>query len=109
MRPRRNPLVAPESVRAALAVGLMLFDAGYGGKGLRPETVRWARRLASGEPITREKATKMRAWFARHTAAKAESAARKRDGMSPASVAYLLWGGTPAISWSKRVVRLLAR
>ena len=79
--------------------GLTLFEGGYGGKGLRPETVKWARLLAEGEPITREKAVKMRAWFARHTAAKAENAARKRDVASPANVAYLLWGGTPAIAW----------
>lgn len=104
-----GPVVAPKSVRHALNIGLILFDAGYGGKGLRPETVRWARLLADGEPITLEKAVKMRAWFARHTAAKAESDARKRDAMSPANVAYLLWGGTPAIEWSERAVRLLAR
>lgn len=102
-------LVAPASVRAALRRGLALFEDGYGGKGLRPETVQWARRLADGESITRDKAVKMRAWFARHTAAKAESAARRRDARSPANVAYLLWGGTPAIAWSRRVVRSFGR
>lgn len=101
-------LAAPASVRAALRRGLALFAAGHGGKGLRPETVAWARRLARGEPITREKAVKMRAWFARHVA-RAEVAARRRDPSSPASVAYLLWGGRPAIAWSQRVVRSFDR
>lgn len=102
-------LTAPVEVRNALRRGLTLFEGGYGGKGLRPETVKWARLLAEGEPITREKAVKMRAWFARHTAAKAENAARKRDVASPANVAYLLWGGTSAIAWSRRVVRAFGK
>lgn len=103
--PSTAMLTAPVEVRNALRRGLTLFEEGHGGNGLRPETVKWARLLAEGEPITRDKAVKMRAWFARHTAAKAEVAARRRDPRSPANVAYLLWGGFGAIAWSRKVVR----
>ena len=90
-------LSAPAAVRSALRKGLALVREGYAGKGLRGKTVEWAERLANGEPIDYAKAKKMRGWFARHGVAKAESAKRLRDPKSPASVAYLLWGGTPSI------------
>lgn len=94
-------LTAPAAVRSALRKGLVLVREGYAGKGLRGETVRWAERLADGEPIDYAKAKKMRGWFARHGVAKAESAKRLRDPKSPASVSYLLWGGTPSIPFRK--------
>lgn len=92
---------APASVRAQLRRGLALVEQGHAGNGLRGETVTWARRLADGDPISREKAIKMRAWFARHGVAKLESARRLRDPTSPAAVAYLLWGGTPSIGYRR--------
>ena len=92
-------LVAPASVRARLREGLALELAGYGGKGLVDETVDWAARLARGEPIDCAKARKMRGWFARHGVAVDESARRLRDPHSPAAVAWLLWGGDPAIPY----------
>jgi hypothetical protein len=94
-------LTAPASVRTALRRGLALVAAGHAGKGLRGETVRWAERLAQGEPISLQKARKMRAWFARHGAAPAESARRMRDPTSPAAVAWLLWGGTPSVAYRR--------
>lgn len=75
----RNPGgdgVPPVSVRRALRAGLELHRRGFGGDGLVDDTVAWARRLERGEPITPEKARAMRAWFARHGASPAESAAR---------------------------------
>lgn len=92
-------LTAPAAVRAALRRGLQLVRDGHAGRGLRGETVRWAERLAVGDPISREKAVKMRAWFARHGAARAESARRMRDPTAPSAVAYLLWGGSPSIPY----------
>lgn len=92
-------LTAPAAVRAALRRGLQLVRDGHAGRGLRGETVRWAERIADGDPITREKAVKMRAWFARHGVARAESARRMRDPQSPAAVAWLTWGGTPSIPY----------
>lgn len=100
---------APESVRKNLREGLRLYKMGFGGKGLMPETVDWARHLADGEEITYQKAVKMRAWFARHGASgTAETARRNRDPLSPAMVAWLLWGGDQAIKWSNDVCEYLA-
>tara|TARA_R100001129_G_C5300539_1_gene242429 strand:+ start:151 stop:423 length:273 start_codon:yes stop_codon:yes gene_type:complete len=56
--------------------------------------MRTARRLASGK-IDIEQAILMRAWFARHGASPKEKEARK-DKTSKASLAWRLWGGTPA-------------
>jgi hypothetical protein len=81
--------------------GLALVTAGKAGRGLRGETTAWARHLANGIPITDAKARKMRAWFARHGAAVAESARRMRDPESPAAVAWLLWGGDPSVAYRK--------
>lgn len=92
---------APAAVRASLRRGLALVRDGYAGRGLRGETVEWADRLARGEPITDAKARKMRAWFARHGVAAAEAARRMRDPTSPAAVAWLLWGGDPAIPYRR--------
>lgn len=110
-------LKAPISVRSQLTQGLDLWRRGLGGAGLRQETIDWARRLTSGQGITPEKARKMAAWFARHGASPLEVAARKRQalqlqngtlrGRAPALVAWLLWGGDPAVEWSQRVVALL--
>lgn len=104
----------PEAVQRAFRQGLDLYARGLGGEGLRPETVAWARRLARGEAITPEKARKMTAWFARHGASPGEVAARKRQaaelargtlrGKAPALVAWLLWGGDPAVTWSRGLV-----
>jgi hypothetical protein len=112
-------LKAPTSVRSQLHQGLELWRRGLGGDGLRQETIDWARRLTSGQDITLEKARKMAAWFARHGASPLEVAARKRQalqlqngtlrGRAPALVAWLLWGGDPAVDWSQRVVALLER
>lgn len=92
-------LTAPASVRTQFRKGIALVRDGYAGRGLRGETVRWAERLADGEPITLAKARKMRAWFARHGAAVAESARRMRDPKAPSAVAWLLWGGDPSIPY----------
>lgn len=98
---RAVTLTAPASVRRMLRRGLALVAAGRGGKGLRGETVRWAQDLADGLPVTPAKARKMKAWFARHGAAKAESARRMRDAESPAAVAWLLWGGDPSVAYRR--------
>lgn len=93
-RPRLQ--LPPRDVAARFAQGLELLRAGHRGRGLQPETVRWAERLAAREPITIEKARAMAAWLRRHGASPAEVAARLRDPESPAAVAWLLWGGDPS-------------
>jgi hypothetical protein len=97
-----NPRVPPLTVRRAFQRGVDLYDAGYGGRGLRDNTVAWARRLAAGGAIDRVKADLMRGWIARHGASPREARARARDGKSPASVAWLLWGADPAIPYARR-------
>lgn len=95
----------PAGVRSACARGIALREEGYGGDGLRPATVAWARRLSAGERVSPEKARKMNAWFARHGASPEENRARREDKTSPAWVAWLLWGGDAGRSWSARLVR----
>ncbi len=97
-----NARVPPREVRRAFQRGVDLYDAGYGGRGLRPETVAWARRLAAGGAIDHEKADLMRRWIARHGAAPPEAGARARDVRSPAAVAWLLWGADPSILYRRR-------
>lgn len=95
----------PAGVRGACARGIALREEGYGGDGLQPETVAWARRLSAGERVSPEKARNMNAWFARHGASPDENRARREDKTSPAWVAWLLWGGDAGRSWSARLVR----
>lgn len=97
----------PQGVRDACARGVALYEEGYGGDGLRPATVRWARRLARGEDVTPAKAQKMAAWFARHAESPGEAEARRTDKKSPAWVAWLLWGGDDGRVWSEKIVRQL--
>ncbi len=92
-------------MRDALRRGLELHAEGYGGDGLAPETVPWARRLARGEAVSVEKARAMRAWFARHETSPGEAEARRDDKTSPAWVAWLLWGGDAGKSWSSKIMR----
>lgn len=101
----------PRDVISELQAGLRLYERGYGGDGLRPETVKWARRMVAGEDISPEKFVLMRNWLSRHGASDAEVAARHRqeqsvsDGRpskSPALVAWLLWGGDSAVKFTSK-------
>ena len=99
-------LKAPSSVRAELRRGLKWHEEGHSGDGLKPETVAWARKLADGAEITRDKAVKMSAWLARHAADKSGKGFSPGEGYpSPGRVAWALWGGDPAIGWSAKLVR----
>lgn len=99
-------LTAPESVRAELRRGLAWHKEGHGGAGLVPATVSWARKLAEGGEINRDKAVKMRAWLARHEVDKKGKGFSPGDGYpSPGRVAWALWGGDPAVGWSAKLVR----
>ena len=99
-------LTPPQGVREALRRGLKLHEEGASGDGLQPETVAWARRMAAGEPASREKIIKMRAWHARH-------AVDRRPGWdsppTPGYVAWLLWGGEPGRVWSQKVGEMIDR
>lgn len=68
-----------------------------GNKRVAGTGMRTARRLVSGA-IDEQQLILMRAWFARHGASIKEKEQRK-DRTSKASIAWRLWGGTPAISF----------
>lgn len=94
----------PAAVRRACADGLAMYRAGYGGKGLRPETIEWAKRIARGEPVSEEKIRKMGPWFARHAIdIKPDSKRRKTPGW----VAWQLWGGYAGRRWAAGIVATL--
>lgn len=99
VRALAGELAAPSVVRRALVRGLELLDAGHGGRGLDPATVRGARALARGASCTRAKASKAVRWFQRNRRF-AHAPAR-----SPAGVAWLLWGGAAGRVWFGRVLR----
>ena len=69
--------------------------------------MRTARRLVSGA-VDYDQLILMRAWFKRHGASEDESQKRK-DKTSKASIAWRLWGGTPAISWINSSIRELEK
>ncbi len=96
-------LEAPAAVRRALEKGLDLRGE-YGGKGLVPTTITWAKKLAKGAPITPQKARKMHAYFARHAVDKRPHWDKPP---TPGYVAWLLWGGDAARTWVNKVLKSL--
>ncbi len=96
----------PDGVKAELRKGLKWHEEGHSGDGLVAATVSWARRMASGQDISPEKAVKMRAWLARHESDKSgEGFSPGEDGFpSPGRVAWALWGGDAAKGWSSKLV-----
>lgn len=88
-------------VRAACKRGLKLHEEGYSGDGLMPDTVAWARKLASGQAWSPEKAVKARAWFERH---ESDKKSPKWNDPSPGKVAWLLWGGDAGRSQVNKIV-----
>lgn len=94
-------LTPPKGVREACARGVELYEEGHGGDGLVPATIQWARRLARGEPATRDKLVQMRAWHARHASDKTEG---WDNPPTPGYVAFMLWGGDAGRSWAEATV-----
>lgn len=85
----------------AARLGLLLYADGRGGKGLRPETIEWAKRIARRATVDPGRLRIMAAWHARH-------AVDRRPGWAypptPGYVAFLLWGGLPAARYVTRVI-----
>tara|TARA_R110002020_G_scaffold35192_2_gene106287 strand:+ start:456 stop:3371 length:2916 start_codon:yes stop_codon:yes gene_type:complete len=101
----------PSGVRNEMKRGLKWHEQGLSGDGLTAATVSWARRIVSGEPITKDKAIKMRAWLKRHEVDKQGEGFRpgEKGFPSPGRVAWALWGGDPAVPFSNRLVSQLER
>ena len=91
--------------------GLQWHDEGHSGDGLNPATVGWATRMVNGSDISPDKAIKMRAWLARHETDKEGEGfyPGQRGFPSPGRVAWALWGGDPAKSWSNKLVNQMQR
>tara|TARA_Y100000004_G_scaffold197132_1_gene269947 strand:- start:1955 stop:3127 length:1173 start_codon:yes stop_codon:yes gene_type:complete len=89
-----------------LQKGLQWHEEGHSGDGLNPDTVGWATRMVNGSDISPDKAIKMRAWLARHETDKEGEGfyPGQRGFPSPGRVAWALWGGDPAKSWSNKLV-----
>ena len=97
----------PEGVKAEMRRGLKWHEEGHSGDGLVPATVSWARRMAGGDPISRDKVVKMRAWLKRHEVDKQGQGFKpgERGFPSPGRVSWALWGGDPAVTWSEKLVK----
>jgi len=92
----------------------------FAGDGLRPQTVREARQMVSGD-ISADKVRRMAAWLARHAtdlnSPRADDyLSGKRERPTPGQVAWLLWGGDigkanrdRAQAWAERKVEQLIR
>lgn len=97
--PTRQQLTPPAGVKSACRTGIKMVEDGMGGSGLEAATVREARAIVRGTPITIAKAKKMVRWWGRN----ARFLTFDKD--SPAWVAALLWGGRAGLSWSRRLKR----
>ena len=97
--PTRQQLTPPAGVKSACRTGIKMVEDGMGGSGLEAATVREARAIVRGTPITIAKAKKMVRWWGRN----ARFLTFDKD--SPAWVAALLWGGRAGLSWSRKLKR----
>jgi HK97 family phage major capsid protein len=110
---------APDYIRRNARRGLEYYEEGFAGDGLRPATVRAARRIAAGE-VPYDKLRLMAPWFARHRPDLDSPSARAfLAGDSPrptaGQTAWLLWGGSisgdvmAAARWAERETEKLER
>ncbi len=85
------------------------------GDGLVDETVRQARIMAKGDPLSIDKIVKIRAWHARHLSDldREKSNPNDPDTWKASDVAFLLWGSNPftnpmeAHDWAERKIAQL--
>ena len=110
---------APDYIRRNARRGVEFYEQGFAGDGLRPATVRAARRMAA-VTVPHEKLRLMAPWFARHRPDLESPSARAfLAGDSPrptaGQTAWLLWGGSitgdvmAAARWAERETEKLER
>lgn len=91
--------VPPAGARSAARRGLELVKAGRAGDGFEPATADRARKIAAGQPLTRDHVMRMHSFFSRH-------AVNKKPGWgtpgkeTPGYVAWQAWGGDAGASWA---------
>lgn len=96
---RAVDLVAPSFMARSAERGMRLHEEGLSGDGLVPATVRDARRMIDGEPLSESKWRRMPGWFARHIQ---NLDAVEGDEITPGLVAILLWGGGSSKTSARR-------
>ena len=101
----------PAGVIEELQRGLEWHEQGLSGDGLTPATVTWATKMAGGDDISPDKAKKMNAWFARHESDKDGQGFNPGEPGYPSAgrVAWALWGGDPAVTWSGKLVQQMLK
>jgi HK97 family phage major capsid protein len=93
-------LTPNQDMQAAARDGLERHERGESGDGLRPATVRRAKRIAAGRALTPEHVRRMAAWFARH-------GANRQEPGTPWYAAWQLWGGDAGREWAQRTVEAM--
>jgi hypothetical protein len=102
---RAVDLSAPAFMRASAKRGLALHEQGFSGKGLLPQTVEDARKMAAGD-VSEAKWRKIGAWIARHID---DLDAVQGDEITPGLVAMLLWGGGSTKASARRAQQYAER
>jgi len=91
----------PIAMTRAATRGLRLVERGFGGKGLEYATIRQARKIADGQPVSEQWIRKAYRYFRRNRRF------AEFDAETPAGVSWLLWGGSPGERWVLRQRELL--
>lgn len=98
--------VPPAGARGAARRGLELVKAGKAGGGFEPATATRARKIAAGDPLTRDHVMRMHSFFSRHAVdRKPDWGAAGKE--TPGYVAWQAWGGDAGASWSARLASKL--
>ena len=91
--------VPSAGMRAAARRGLDLVGKGKAGGGFEPATAQRARKIAAGQPLTRDHVMRMHSFFSRHAVdRKPDWGAAGRE--TPGYVAWQAWGGDAGASWA---------
>ena len=98
--------VPPAGARSAARRGLDLVKAGKAGGGFESATATRARKIAAGEPLTRDHVMRMHSFFSRHAVdRKPDWGAAGKE--TPGYVAWQAWGGDAGASWASGLAKKL--
>ncbi len=97
---RALDLTPPVYMQDAALKGIMHYEAGDAGTGLRAQTLREAHAMAHGN-VTADKWRRMVGWIARHMV---DLQDLQPGEITPGVVAHLLWGSGPSLEDAKRAL-----